>query len=215
MIKPLSKDNSQVENLAQLVLQAFSKDPLFLRGFKTDLDRKAFTSFMIKKALVLKETTFVYEDANQRPTAIASVEISSGSALKDGLSLLKPSFLREVFHLKKQLSKDAFVLMNRYMKLTLEARPKARHHYLVFIGVSPESQGMGIGRQMLKTIHQLVDEDPMSLGIGLDTENLANVSYYENYGYTLTTTKQLGDLTIYCLFRERQQISLKNDILNL
>lgn len=215
MIKPISKDKSQVEHLAQLVLQAFSKDPLFLEGFKTEHNRKAFTSFMIKKALALKETTWVYVDEAENPLGIASMELSSGSVLKDGVSLLKPNFLREALNLKKQLSKDAFAFINSYMKMTTEARPKGRHHYLVFIGVAPEFQGMGIGRQLLSACHQLVDEDPMSLGIGLDTENFANVAYYEGFGYKLISTKNLGELTIYCLFRERQQISLKNDILNL
>jgi ribosomal protein S18 acetylase RimI-like enzyme len=62
------------------------------------------------------------------------------------------------------------------MRLTTRHRPKEKHYYLTCLGVSPEFMGKKIGKKMLDTIHNIVDEDITSMGIGLDTENPDNIA---------------------------------------
>jgi hypothetical protein len=59
---------------------------------------------------------------------------------------------------------------------------------------------------MLDTIHNIVDEDITSMGIGLDTENPDNISLYEHFGYRLVATEKLDDMMIYIMFRPRKTI---------
>lgn len=94
-------------------------------------------------------------------------------------------------------------LINTYMKLTIKHRPKENHHYLICIGVLPEFQGLGLGKDLLQEIHNIVDADPTSVGIGLDTENVSNVGLYEHLGYSLTGEEAIDGLAIYTMFRKK------------
>lgn len=93
------------------------------------------------------------------------------------------------------------------MKSIVSVRTKRAHHYLIFIGVDPAHQGKGFGGMLLEHIHSLVDQNPDSSGIGLDTENLANVHLYERFAYKLTATKVLGPVKIYNMFRLKVEAS--------
>jgi ribosomal protein S18 acetylase RimI-like enzyme len=75
----------------------------------------------------------------------------------------------------------------------------------VFIGIDPTFQGQGLGRAFLENIHQLVENDSQSIGIGLDTENPGNVPLYESFGYKLSGTNPLDPITVFCLFRSKQK----------
>jgi hypothetical protein len=54
---------------------------------------------------------------------------------------------------------------------------------------------------MLDTIHNIVDEDITSIGIGLDTENPDNIALYQHFGYRLVATENLDGMMIYIMFR--------------
>lgn len=95
--------------------------------------------------------------------------------------------------------------MNTYMRITSRYRPKEKHHYLICIGVVPEFMGQGIGKNMLTSIHAIVDADPSSIGISLDTENPENVALYEHFGYQLTGSETFDGLTIYTMFRYKSK----------
>lgn len=73
--------------------------------------------------------------------------------------------------------------------------------YVSMIGVRPESQGQGYARQLLEAVHRRSEMHPSSTGVGLDTENEANVAVYERLGYRVIAQESLGSLTIWCLFR--------------
>jgi ribosomal protein S18 acetylase RimI-like enzyme len=98
-----------------------------------------------------------------------------------------------------------FNTINTYMRLTTRHRPKEKHYYLTCLGVVPEFKGMKIGRKMLDTIHNIVDEDTTSIGIGLDTENPDNIPLYERFGYKHIATEVLDEMMIYIMFRPRKR----------
>ncbi len=183
--------------IAKVLSQAFAKDPWIKMLFSGNAQKtQHFFEFIIKycKAtggLVLCD----YHDAT-----LASVACLERPKVK--VSLLGAiNLLKALAFFIRKCGFKTLRKVNTYMRLTTRSRPKEMHHYLICIGVAPEFMGMGLGKIMLNSIHTLVEADTTSVGIGLDTENPNNVALYEHFGYRLTGTEPLDDLTIYTLFR--------------
>jgi len=194
---------NDVERCAQVVADAFKGDPLYLHAMRSDDEKLQFSRFLVRKSLLLDETGIVAENEGDI-IGVASVERDSGKALLRMASMMKWRFLKEAIALKKAITAEGFRFFNQYMRFTTSVRPKGVHHYLVFIGVSPASQGRGIGSGMLRFVHRIVDADETSLGVGLDTENEANVRYYERFGYKVVAVKKVGEVVVYAMFRRRK-----------
>ncbi len=94
-------------------------------------------------------------------------------------------------------------VIRRYLGHTRAALPRGRTHYLTLIGVSAAVRGQGLGRRLLEMLLTRVDGDGATLGIGLDTENAANVDFYERFGFSVTRTAVLEGIVIHSLFRPR------------
>lgn len=195
---------SDVENCVKVIASAFKNDPLFTHTFSTDEEKELFSRFLIKKALALGENGLVVKE-NDTIIGVASFEKDSGNMIKSLLKMMRFDFIREVLKLKRMMPSEGFAFFNQYMRFTTSVRPKQPHHYLIFIGIAPEAQGRGIGRDILEEIHEKVDADPESLGIGLDTENEANVAYYEKFGYKLIEKRAINQVTVYAMFRYSHQ----------
>ncbi len=197
---------SDVESCVNVIASAFKNDPLFTHTLSTNEEKELFSRFLIKKAIALGENGLVVKE-NDTIIGVASFEKDSGNIIKSLFKMLKFDFIREVIKLKRMMSSEGFAFFNRYMRFTASVRPKHPHYYLVFIGIAPEAQGRGIGRTILEEIHAKVDADPESLGIGLDTENEANVAYYEKFGYKLIEKRTIDQVTVYAMFRNSHQNS--------
>ncbi|MCA0386778.1 MAG: GNAT family N-acetyltransferase [Firmicutes bacterium] len=198
-----SFNESNTEACAAVIAAAFEQDPLYVHHLKSPTEKYLFSKFLIRKSLMLGEHSLVITLDEGVIQAAASYEVDSGHAFKRVLNQLRWPFLKEVLNMQRFMSPAAFRFFNQYMKFTTSVRPKERHYYLVFIGVHPEAQGKEYGTQLLNEIHGIVDSDVHSVGIGLDTENTANIAYYQRFGYALTGEKTLGDVTIYTLFRKK------------
>lgn len=51
------------------------------------------------------------------------------------------------------------------------------------IGVRRSHLGQGLARQLLEAVHTMSQNDPISRGVTLTTEDFRNVSLYEHFGY--------------------------------
>ena len=182
---------SDISNSAEVTYEAFRKDPLFEIQFRSEMEKRAFADFLCRKVVALNEAGIVFQ-TDDAIKGVASLEQDSGKSFDSWLKLLRWGFIKEIFKLKRILTSEGFKFINQYMRFTTSVRPKKPHYYLVFIGVSPLAQGKGIGRQMLNYIHAIVDADQESIGIGLDTENEANVAYYKQFGYELVSQTKIG-----------------------
>lgn len=79
----------------------------------------------------------------------------------------------------------------RYGATADRFRVEAPHHHLNMIGIRRTHAGRGLSRPLLEAAHRLTRDDPAATGVTLNTENPANVSYYEHFGYRV-----LGHATV-------------------
>ena len=75
------------------------------------------------------------------------------------------------------------------------------HHYLGFIGVEPTEQGRGHSRPLMDEAHRRSEADPLSTGIGLDTDTEPNVALYQHFGYEVTEVLDVLGQPVWCMFR--------------
>ena len=87
-----------------------------------------------------------------------------------------------------------------YEAITATGEPAAPHYYLGVIGVDPDSHGLGIGTQLLKSFCDLSAGDPLSSGVYLETAKASNVRFYERAGFVETGRGSLGTATLWCRF---------------
>ena len=78
------------------------------------------------------------------------------------------------------------------------------HHHLNMIGVRRAHQGLGLSRQLLASVHNVGQADPVSPGTSLTTERAVNVPLYEHFGYRVQGhTRVTSALETWGMFRPR------------
>jgi ribosomal protein S18 acetylase RimI-like enzyme len=89
--------------------------------------------------------------------------------------------LRE--ELWRELGADARARYDAYGAAFARFVPPDHHLHLNVLAVRHAAHGKGYARKLLEHVHALSREDPASNGVSLTTENEANVSLYEHFGY--------------------------------
>jgi ribosomal protein S18 acetylase RimI-like enzyme len=113
-----------------------------------------------------------------------------------------PDALSDMYReLSRAAGKDATARMERYAALSDRHLPNKPLFYVSAIGVRPESHRRGYGRRLLNEVHTRAAAHPTAIGVGLDTENPANVRLYQGLGYEVVATDRLDDLELWCMFR--------------
>lgn len=76
------------------------------------------------------------------------------------------------------------------------------HFHLNLIGVRREFAGRGLGRRLLNGVHDASARDEASRGVTLNTEDPANVSLYDRFGYqTIRHVRVSDQLETWYMFR--------------
>ena len=78
---------------------------------------------------------------------------------------------------------------------------KGKHCYLLFLGVEPGQQGIGIGSLLVKPVLKMADEQ--GLPCYLETMKQKNLAFYRKHGFQIGAEKQApdGGPYIWALFR--------------
>ncbi len=101
------------------------------------------------------------------------------AVLAGDLAEQKKAFIRE--HMGDAALKVYSDMCNNMHALTSTQVP-ADCWYLSIIGIAPEAQGRGIGKQMLEDV--LRNTDTAGISTYLETFTMRNKSFYERLGYT-------------------------------
>jgi ribosomal protein S18 acetylase RimI-like enzyme len=76
------------------------------------------------------------------------------------------------------------------------------HLHLNMLGIRPEYQGRGLGRELLAGVHALSRERADSEGVTLTTEDPNNVALYQHFGYRVVGHVRITpELESWGLFR--------------
>jgi len=88
-----------------------------------------------------------------------------------------------------------------YHRQVTECLPSDVHHHLPLLGVHPQHQSRGYGRQLMLAVEKICRESPRSAGIGLDTGNSRYLKFYESLGYRKVGEVKLGKVSENVLFK--------------
>lgn len=181
-----------------LLINAFNKDPMFVKLFKGPKKHRqmdAFFKFIYKRNQLMNGIYLT--DSSNTPSYVAFIEPPRDKhryPLKNKFYLLLRMLILIFYIPIKSLN-----FLSLYDATTMKQRPAQKHYYLTMIGVSPNKQGQGIGKKIINNIHDIVINDPETSSIYLDTENSINVSFYNHLGYELIHKTKLSSITIYCM----------------
>lgn len=113
-----------------------------------------------------------------------------------------PPELRQAFKdLAAEIGSAAMDRLTAYEDTCEQMEPDAPHYYLGMIGVLPTHQGKGYARLLIEHLHNVVDKNPESAGICLNTEKANNVPLYRYLGYEVIGEAEVGPLHTWCMFR--------------
>lgn len=106
------------------------------------------------------------------------------------------------------LMRQMLVLQNLFKKAHIEYGPQEKHLYVRVVGMDPDFQGMGFGKQMMTAINDLADSrnQPAYLECAGDK----NPRFYEKFGYKIVHEQKLdGDdgskCSVFLMVRESNQ----------
>jgi ribosomal protein S18 acetylase RimI-like enzyme len=78
--------------------------------------------------------------------------------------------------------------------------PHVPHAHLVFLGVSPDAQGRGVGSAILK--HTLAPLDAAGIPAYLEATSERNIALYQRHGFAISGEFMLTGLHMRTMFRE-------------
>ncbi len=101
---------------------------------------------------------------------------------------------------ERRLGPDAMARFDRYNEACEATDPGHLAHYLGMIGVRPDAQGRGMGRQLIDAVKDLARSDPESTGITLNTESESNLPFYEKVGFRKGAEADAGPLHTWSFY---------------
>jgi hypothetical protein len=103
--------------------------------------------------------------------------------------------------LNRSFGAQTYARLSEYDALLETRQPVQPHMYLEDIGVLPGQRGKGLAGLLLRHINSLSEQNPLSTGVGLDTQVPALVDLYRHFGYQVTSEAQIGPHPIWFMFR--------------
>ena len=188
----------EVDTAAGLLARAFEGDPLMQTFFSQaqihpdDARRELFRYACLIRLHLRWPLLGVVEDGLVRGVACVSHPEEKEW----------PSELQRIYaDFKSRIGPLPSEILEQYAQIVDQHRPQTDHHFLAVLGVDPDHHARGYGRMLLEAVHQLSASHPSSTGIALDTENPANLAFYQRFGYSLSAESSLAGTKIYHFFR--------------
>ena len=104
---------------------------------------------------------------------------------------------------ERQLGPEAMARFERYEKACEATDPGHVAHYLGMIAVRPDTQGRGLGRQLIDAVKARVRSDSISTGVTLNTELASHLPFYEKMGFIKGSEADLGSLHTWSFYWPR------------
>lgn len=190
---------NQVEQAGKILSVAFQNDPVFNAIFEgaTDQQRVAFYTTNVQYALkygqVWAPSTALEGVAAWVPGKFASMNLLR--LILSGAFFTGVKMGTDV----SQRMATVFKPIDRDREVHMLGRD---YTFLQLIGVAPQYQGQGFGRQLLEAV--INESESFGLPIYLETETEENVSIYAHFGFTVIgkVTLPVIDLPMWEMMRE-------------
>lgn len=168
-----------VDDAATVLASAFQDDPLQKYVFPDEEDRRRLspTYFGAVLAYGLQFGAVNAIPGNGAVIALppGQTDVKADRAVEGGLNSLP-----------ELIGPDAAA---RALGVLAAAEPMHRRHatgshwYVMALGVTPEAQGTGLGRDLLESV--FADADPARLPVYLETTRAANIAFYGHMGFAV------------------------------
>jgi len=147
---------------------------------------RRFADFAVAARLQRGELVLGVDDAASHLVAVATIVGPASIAAPPALDTLRAALWDE-------LGPDALARYERHGAVVGRTRLEVPHYHLSMIGVQPAVAGRGCARVLLDALHARSQRDPGSAGVGLNTQDPANVAFYERFGYELIDRARVDD----------------------
>jgi ribosomal protein S18 acetylase RimI-like enzyme len=189
----------QHRQAADVLAKAFFEDPFFTFSIPDDTRRKRILPWLFGKTIRYGQSYGqVYTTSDLEGVALWLGPQKPGltwmGTLLSGLFLLPLKLSRQELGRSLRLAKSADNLHAKSIS--------GPHWYLLGLGVEPKRQSQGVGSALLQIV--LAQADRQSQACYLDTNNEANLSFYERFGFRLAGIAQsiLGSPNTWGLLRQ-------------
>jgi ribosomal protein S18 acetylase RimI-like enzyme len=167
-----------VPALVPVLARAFAADPFVSWLVRTDAHRdNGFARFF---ELALRHLTIPFGEVYTNDECSGAAAWTPPGKWHIGLARQ----LRFVRHFAAISGWSRLVEVQLATAPLLKAHPRVPHHYLFVLGVDPEAQAKGIGRELLAPMLAICDRD--NVPAYLETAAERNLGYYESFGFTVT-----------------------------
>ena len=173
-----------IKKAADVLVDAYSEDPMMEIVFKEEDDRSIQFEIMLKFCMKYGD---VFSPSDNLEGVMAILPHDKGDMTVWRI-IRSGGFFQsfKLFKLRKMMAQTIKVIEET--KKNLDIGP---YIYLFVIGVSQEFQGKGFGGKLLRAIVEKAEIERKAMY--LETQNEKNVSLYEKYGFHVIEKKDLPD----------------------
>ena len=194
-IKQLNiKDKDKV---VEILYSAFESDPIMSYFFGDEYQKSGkYLMKYICDAVEVSNSFLLGAFVNEELKGVASITPPENQQNSDTETT---NSLDEQFAIA--VGKSVISRMETYSQIKKANKPSQPHFYLDILGVMPGSQGQGIGKAIIKELHEISQASSQSTGVGLETGTENNVGFYQYLGYSVTATTDIDNTKFWFMFK--------------
>lgn len=187
-MNPVRLDEGDVDAAIAVLTEAFDGYPVvrFVLGEDDGPERlSALVHLFVRSRFLRGEAVFGVRDPGAGLVAVATTTRPEAPPPPPAFAVLRAATWRT-------LGADALARYEAYVAASDLHPVAAPHFHLNMLGVRRAFAGRGIGRALLGAVQGLSAEHATSTGVSLDTEEPANVAFYERAGYRVLGKAPVG-----------------------
>lgn len=190
---------AQREEAVTVLTEAFLQSPPYTALIPKEEKRRALLLWLHKK--MVEYCALYGEVITDRSLKGVACWLPPGNTNLTPWRIIRSGFYTMPLHVEWETCRRLLSEATIANKLRVENAPKL-HSYLWVLGVSPDSQGRGIGRELVRAM--LEKANSQCAACYLETEEEENVSFYESLGFRVAARDVVPnfDIHIWAMVRE-------------
>jgi len=192
----LNADSAELDAALKIYVDTFKTESITSYNFNFDDPQTEKLYYeavqLMAPALIVNGDDFIVATLKEKVVGLALINKPGKTSFRKTINIIFPDIFK-LFPLLTKIRYRNLFASGKVMRLS-EPLPE-NYVTLQVIAVSPNYQGQGIGKNLLKNIQNRYANDYD--GIYLYTANVTNKDIYQHLGYELLEETQGGNLTVY------------------